>query len=214
MLYNEKYIRKWSDQMESVFYYGVMKASKSAQLILQASTYQQQGITPIIIKPTTDTRNGSGKVHSRIGIQMPVTYTVKHDDTDTIHKAIKEAVQGNQPIFVDEAQFFSPEVIQLLTDMVHEEYPYNIEHNHRNLYFYGLLKTYNNELFEGSKALVENVDKFVEIKTKCEFDNCNRKATCNYLNSDPQKGKNNVIIGDSKYSVYCQTHFKQLMGGD
>lgn len=193
--------------MKSVFYYGVMKASKSAQLILKASTYQKQGVEPIIIKPTTDTRDGSGKVHSRIGIEMPVTFTLKHDDIDMVVPITTIARQQNRPIFVDEAQFFSPVFIEKLISVIH-----NIDDNenssHVNIFLFGLLKTYNNELFDGTQAILENVDKIEEIKTQCEERGCGRKATCNYLVT-MNNADNDIVIGDDKYRVFCQKHYAQ-----
>lgn len=194
--------------MESVFYYGVMKASKSAQLILKASTYQAQGIEPIIIKPATDTRDSLGKVESRIGIKIPVTYTVKSDDVNKIIHITIIARQQNRPIFVDEAQFFSPEVIERLVSVVNDSYK-GEKHSNVNVYLFGLLKNYHNKLFEGSKTIVESVDKLVEIKTKCEMDNCGRKATCNYL-TETNTSDGDIVIGDSQYKVFCQRHFAEM----
>lgn len=195
--------------MESVFYYGVMKASKSAQLILKASTYRVQGIEPIIIKPSIDTRDDLDKIQSRIGIKMPVTYNVKPDAISSIIHIISIARHENRPIFVDEAQFFSSEAIETLISVVNDSYEEDNTSN-VNVYLFGLLKNYHNKLFNGSKTIVERVDKLVEIKTKCEVADCGRKATCNYLeNTNDTDG--DILIGDSQYKVFCQRHYAKKM---
>lgn len=196
--------------MQSVFYYGVMKASKSAQLILKASTYQKQGIEPIIIKPTTDTRDGGGIVHSRIGIEMPATYTIEPDDIDKVIEIGTLARHQNRPIFVDEAQFFEPSVLKCLLSTT-TVWNNNEDLSHVNVYLYGLLKDFSNELFDGTKAIIENVDKMSEIKTQCEEPSCGRKATCNFLNHRDVLSDAKFIVGDKNYHVYCQTHYIKHM---
>ena len=197
--------------MRSFFYFGVMKASKSAQLVLKANTYKVQGVEPIIVKPSTDTRETENIVHSRIGISIDVDYVVKPFDVITMLMILDKANEENRPIFIDECQFFTKGVIKRFLEYAHRTK--NEGKSNFNIYLYGLLKTYDNELFNGSKAVLENVDNIIEIDTICEESGCDNKATCNFLNEKPST-LDKVCIGDSKYSVYCQKHYlAHTLGG-
>lgn len=194
--------------MKTIFYHGVMKASKSAQLILKAKNYIVNGIEPIIIKPGSDTRKPSGYVHSRIGIQMPIYEYVDVNDANRMAEIAHLAREKQIPLFVDEAQFFNPATLEAIFGSV-QVAKGETDTGSFNVFLYGLLKDYNNELFEGTKYLLENVDSIKEIKTDCEFDKCDRKATCNFLNN--RHGNGIVQIGDNQYQVFCQYHYNLKM---
>lgn len=195
--------------MKTFFYYGVMKASKSAQLVLKASTYQAQDIEPIIIKPSTDTRDKQNIVYSRIGISIPVTYIIEPDDIKKVKMIISQAIDENKPVFVDESQFLSTDALNLLTNAPHL---YDGKSTNFNVFLYGLLKTYDNKLFDGSKAIIQNADELIEITTKCEKQGCNNKATCNLLSN--VKTNSDIVIGDKNYHVYCQKHYLERMASN
>ena len=190
--------------MRSFFYFGVMKASKSAQLVLKANTYKVQGVEPIIVKPSTDTRETENIVHSRIGISIDVDYVVKPYDVLSMLMILDQANEEDRPIFIDECQFFTKGVIKRFLEYAHKTK--NEGKSNFNIYLYGLLKTYDNELFDGSKVVLENVDDIIEIDTICEEDGCDNKATCNFLNGN-HSSSDKVVIGDNQYSVYCEEHY-------
>lgn len=194
--------------MKSVFFYGVMKASKSAELILRAKTYEVQGVKPIIIKPTIDTRNKDDTVSSRIGIKTNVTYNLDIDDNQKARKISRKAMKENRPIFADEAQFFSPQVItELINATIEPKLLHNKESSNVNVFLFGLLKDYNGKLFNGTKTIIEQVDRMQEIKTRCETKGCGRKATYNYIKPQENNSNSDIQIGDNEYSVYCAVHY-------
>lgn len=191
--------------MKTTFFHGVMKASKSAQLILKAKNYQVNGVMPIIVKPDTDTRKPLGYVSSRIGIKMPLYEYVATEDSVRMAEIAHIARVTHAPLFIDEAQFFTPATLEVIFGSAQVAKSEEKENEGFNVFFYGLLKDYNNRLFDGSSYLLENVDSIKEIKTTCEFDGCDRKATCNFLNDEGDGGI--VHIGDDQYNVYCQYHY-------
>ncbi|EMI54999.1 thymidine kinase [Rhodopirellula sallentina] len=58
------------------FYYSAMNAGKSTMLLQSSYNYRERGMNTLILSPEFDTRFGSGKVASRIGIASDsVTFT-------------------------------------------------------------------------------------------------------------------------------------------
>ena len=49
------------------FFYGVMKSSKTANLLMTCHNYEAKGINPLLVKPSLDTR--SKYIESRIGLK-------------------------------------------------------------------------------------------------------------------------------------------------
>lgn len=191
---------------KSIYFYGVMKSSKTAQLLTMNYNYRKHGVKPLIVKPKLD---GKGNlVTSRVGIQAKADVVVDtiNDNQWSLAENIFDKYVKNKVkvVLVDEAQFMNPSFVKLFSNRCKL---YDID-----VYAFGLLKDYRNHLFEGAKAWIEHADSIREIKTTCEL--CNRKATCNAL-----EDKNGVLVketfdyrtsnihtGDSEYHVYCQYH--------
>ncbi|MAG42283.1 MAG: thymidine kinase, partial [Erythrobacteraceae bacterium] len=51
------------------FYYASMNAGKSTTLLQAAFNYRERGMNTLLLTPELDTRRGTGKVSSRIGIE-------------------------------------------------------------------------------------------------------------------------------------------------
>ena len=81
---------------------------------------------------------------------------------------LQDCVLNYNAIIVDEAQFASPEQIDLFSDIVDTwQIP---------VLCYGLRADFQNKFFPGSRRLMEIADEIKEIKTICW---CGKKATCN-----------------------------------
>jgi thymidine kinase len=50
------------------FYYSAMNAGKSTTLLQSAHNYRERGMETLLYTPAIDTRAGTPKIHSRIGI--------------------------------------------------------------------------------------------------------------------------------------------------
>ena len=131
------------------FKYGAMGSSKSAQALITQFNYEELGMTVWLIKPSVDDRDGADIVKSRVGLSRRAT--VRFD-----------------VVIADEAQFFTPEQIDGLREMVDE---LNLP-----VLCFGLRTDFLTHMFPGSQRLMELADSITEIKTICE---CGSKATVN-----------------------------------
>ena len=182
------------------FRYGAMNSSKSANLLMVAHNYEEQGKKVIIFKPSLDTRSGESLVKSRVGIEHICKDICKDFN---FYEYMKDA-QDIDCVLVDESQFCTKEQIKQLTQVADK---LNIP-----VLCYGLKNTYiDGELFEGSAALLYYADSIEEIKTVCQY--CNRKAIMNLylINGQPIYQGNKVQIGDvkgeEKYVSVCREHY-------
>lgn len=193
-----------------VFNYGTMNASKSASLLMTHFKYSQLGFNTVLIKPSQDTRSGSDIISSRIGLQERADLVVTPEATNyVLREALltlveKEHKPGQTVILVDESQF-------LTTSAVHEIVSVARQHK-ASVFSYGLLKDFQNHLFPGSEAWLEESDSFTEIKTTCNVPGCGHKATHNLrlLDGKPVYEGDLIQIGDSEYLSVCAKHYENF----
>ena len=173
------------------FRYGCMSSSKTANLLMTAWNYEQQGATIWVIKPSIDDRNGSQNIiKSRTGLERKADLVIRpHPETLPLELLIPKHCEC---VLVDEAQFLAPERInelRLLSTLC-------------NVICYGLRTDYSTTLFPGSKRLMEIADSIEEIKTICIW--CKKKAIVNL------KYRNNIIIknGDAQIDIGMEDKYK------
>lgn len=198
------------------YYYGTMKSSKTANLLMVYHNYTEKGIKPILVKPSQDTRSGDTIVSSRVGIEEEATYIVgKEHPKEVAGYILETAMEQDRPILLDECQFFSPEFINALCLGNSIRVKRDTSEN-GVIMAYGLLTNFGGKLFDGSKAWLENADDIREIKTVCDY--CNKKATHNLLLVDNKPyfdtSKGDTIIGDTNYKVVCSEHWYKFKAGD
>ena len=179
------------------FYYGVMGAGKSEELIKIYHNYERINRHVEVFNFSMDERfaNEEFSVSSRNGTSVPAS----EFDNDT--GFINEFKAKNSPdvIMVDEGQFLTVgQVIELATlvDL------YNID-----VLVFGLRTDFKGNLFNGSKSLFEVSDKLIELKTLCAF--CEKKATLNarFVNGKQVYDGEQVQIGDEEYLGVCRSHW-------
>ena len=176
------------------FKYGTMGSSKSANALMTAFNYRQKGYEVLLLKPSTDTREGSHIISSRIGLTAPCEVFDKNVNLYNFIKSNKET----QIVIVDEAQFCTKEQIEQLKKLTLENYV---------VLCYGLKTNFKGELFEGSKRLMELAESIAEIKSVCR---CGQKATINARIKDGYvvtSGDEIDIGGDDKYEAMCYECF-------
>lgn len=179
------------------FYYGAMSSSKTMNLLMAAHNYETQGKPVLAMTSAIDDRAGNSIIKSRVGVSrraLPV------GPSTNLFELVKEKQKDKDYycVLLDEAQFYSKENITDLSRIVDElDIP---------VLAYGLKTDFRGELFEGSKALLEQADKILEIKTICTF--CNKKATHNLRtnNGAPVYEGSQVQIGDEEYFPVCRKH--------
>lgn len=146
------------------FKYGAMGSSKTAQALTTRFNYIELGMVVWLIKPSVDTRDGADIIRSRIGLEEKAqVITPEQSIIEEYRKAGRHDV-----IIADEAQFFTPEQIDELREIVDDE---DIP-----VLCFGLRTDFLTHFFPGARRLMELADSITEIKTVCA---CGRKATVN-----------------------------------
>lgn len=146
------------------FKYGAMGSSKTAQALTTRFNYIELGMTVWLIKPSVDTRDGADIIRSRIGLEEKAQVITPQQSV-----AAEYAKAGRHDVIIaDEAQFFTPEQIDELREIVDDE---NIP-----VLCFGLRTDFLTHFFPGARRLMELADSITEIKTVCA---CGRKATVN-----------------------------------
>lgn len=143
------------------FRYGTMNSSKTANLVMTAYNYRQQGKKIILVKPEIDSRDGANIIKARPFEGLATDIIFKPEDVSF------EITPETHCILVDESQFLSTINIDFLRQ-ISTRIP---------VICYGLRTDYTGKLFEGSKRLFELADSIEEIKTECV--SCSNKAIIN-----------------------------------
>lgn len=180
------------------FKYGAMGSSKSAQALITQFNYEELGMTVWLIKPSIDTRDGADIIKSRIGLARSAQIITPEQD---IVKEYAKAGRHNV-IISDEAQFFTPEQIDQLRELVDfEDIP---------VLCFGLRTDFLTHVFPGSKRLLELADSITEIKTVCA---CGRKATVNARIDENGRvithGDQVFLGGNDSYVAMCHRCWKK-----
>jgi len=189
------------------FRYGAMNSGKTANLLMVADNYVNQGKNVIILKPDKDTRwNMAAEVKSRAIVSSQPAILVS-DNRDLL-EFTKEQLEVKEiaAILVEEAQFLTGEQVKQLAVVVDTM---NIP-----VLCYGLRCSYlDGRLFEGSAALLYWADTIEEIKNVCQY--CTSKATKNLLriNGIPKYSGDFVVMGDVGgeseivFTPVCRRHY-------
>ena len=173
------------------FKYATMNSGKTIDLIRTAYNYEENGAKVLILKPKIDTK-GENKISSRIGLEREVDYLVSYDES--ILDILKGKLEGIKCIFVDEAQFLSKvqiDELNLITKSC------NIP-----VLCYGLRVNFKNELFNGSKRLMEVSDELEPLFTLCECTEIARFVGRKVDGEYTLDGEEILIDGSSKNVEY------------
>ena len=180
------------------FKYGAMGSSKSAQALITKFNYEELGMSVWLIKPSIDTRDGADVIRSRIGLEAKAqVITPEQNIEEAYHAAGKHDV-----IIADEAQFFTPEQIDQLRELVDLE---NLP-----VLCVGLRTDFLTHFFPGARRLMELADSLTEIKTVCA---CGRKATVNARIDETGRiitqGDQVFLGGNDSYVAMCHQCWKR-----
>ena len=182
------------------FKYGAMGSSKTAQALITRFNYEELGMTVWLIKPGTDTRDGADLIRSRIGLSCRAEVIAPGQDI----KAAYRAAGKHDVIIADEAQFFTPEQIDQLRDLVDEE--------DLPVLCFGLRTDFLTHFFPGARRLMELADSLTEIKTVCA---CGRKATVNARIDERGRivteGSQVLLGGNDRYIAMCHKCWKHAI---
>jgi len=180
------------------FKYGAMGSSKSAQALITKFNYEEKGMSVWLIKPSTDTRDGADIIRSRIGLEAHANIMVPEASIlDEYARAGRHDV-----IIADEAQFFTPQQIDELRELVDTQ--------SLPVLCFGLRTDFLTHFFPGAQRLMELADSLTEIKTVCS---CGRKATVNARIGEGGRiiteGSQVFLGGNDSYVAMCHKCWKE-----
>lgn len=187
------------------FRYGAMGCGKTMQLLQVAFNYEERGHKVCVIKPQTDTKNGT-KLLTRIGPERETDFCFD-SKTDLYLKILKE-YSDVHCVLVDEAQFLTKEQVdQLMMVTIKLNIP---------VMAYGLRLNFRREDggFAGATRLLQIAHDIEEIKTICE---CGHKATYNarFLDGKLVADGPDVLIDDGKskveYRALCPACYERYL---
>ena len=175
------------------FRYGAMGSSKTANAIMVWYNYKERCKSALLCKPGVDTRDGRYTIRSRSGLTADCILFDQINWDDVRNHAY-------DCVIIDEAQFLSPEQVDLLLPIVDD---YDVP-----IICYGLKTDFRGEFFPGSARLLARADTIEEVKTICW---CGKKAT-NNARLDGKGGitkvGEQVVLGASdKYIGLCRKHW-------
>src|SRR5688500_5610754 len=187
------------------FYYAAMNAGKSTVLLQSSYNYRERRMRTLLLTPSIDTRYGTGRIESRIGLRSGA---ISLAATDDIVSRVRTEHQSQTVacVLVDEAQFLTPEQVWQLAEVADTlDIP---------VLCYGLRTDFQGKLFPGSATLLVIADDLIELKTICY---CGRKATMNLrIDQDghaAREGDQVEIGGNNRYVATCRRHFKEALAG-
>lgn len=179
------------------FYYGVMSASKSAMLGINAFNFDRTGNKWEAIKPITDDRDSDTDIVSRIGIK---TKAIALENLDNYSPK-----KGTQFLLIDEVQFFSPKDIDKLVKIA--------DSSKITIFCYGLKVDSNGDLFPASAKLISVADELHCMETVCEMPRC-REMASHHIRFDANRNVvhngTSVEVGASQYKSVCRKHFYKM----
>ena len=183
-----------NDMAKLYFKYGAMGSSKTAQALITKFNYEERNMKVLLLKPSTDTRDGASLVRSRIGLEAEATVIAPDCD---VYDLIKNGYTDCEAVIVDECQFLTPEQVDQLGEVT-------IDFDIAVLCF-GLRTDFLTHFFPGSQRLMEIAESITEIKMVCD---CGAKATVNARLDDEGKivfeGEQVVLGGNDRYKAMCR----------
>ena len=181
------------------FKYGAMGSSKSAQVLITKFNYEERDMKVLLLKPSTDTRDGADIIRSRIGLEAKAV--VVSPDCD-VYKLFEEKYSDCKAVIVDECQFLTPEQVDQLALLT-------IDYDTAVLCF-GLRTDFQTKFFPGSLRLMEIAESISEIKSVCD---CGAKATVNArIDGDGNvvfEGEQVMLGGNDSYRAMCRKCWTQ-----
>ncbi len=178
------------------FRYAAMNAGKSTALLQVAHNYEERGQRVALFTSAIDTRYGTGRIASRLGVGRDAELF----DGETDFPALLRSRPLPSCILIDEAQVLTEAQVTDLHRFAHiDRVP---------VICYGIRSDFRGQAFPGSRALLTLADDLEEMKTVCR---CGRKATFNVrVDSTGRRvteGAQVEIGGNERYEAVCPLHF-------
>lgn len=181
-----------------------MGCGKTMQLLQVAFNYEERGHKVCVIKPKTDTKNGT-KLLTRIGPERETDFCF--DRKTNLFNEVSKHYKDVHCVLVDESQFLTKKQADELMEITIK---LNIP-----VMAYGLRLNFRREDggFEGATRLLQIAHDIEEIKTICE---CGHKATYNarFLNGKLVADGPDVLIdgtSEVEYRALCPACYEKYL---
>jgi len=193
---------------ELVFFSGTMDSGKSTLALQMDHNHATRGRGGVLY--TRNDRAGTDVLSSRLGLRHAAVEV--RDDTNFWEDVVQRRTRGDRVDYLvcDEAQFYSPEQVEQLAQLVDEM---GID-----VYTFGITSDFRTRLFPGSARLIELADRVevLQVQALCW---CGARATHNARTMDgvmTVEG-DQVVVGDTArsaavaYEVLCRRHHNRRM---
>lgn len=180
------------------FTYGSMGSSKTAFALMKRFDLVESGSNVLLLKPSTDNRDGVTTIKSRIGISAEAK---TYGKDDSIILKYLDDILDCDCVIVDEVQFSTKSQI-LELKQISEEFD-------KPVYAYGLRTDFQLNFFEGSEELFKYADVINGLRKTCV---CGNEAIVNARYDDEgiiYEGDQIVLGSNNKYKSLCYTCYKK-----
>lgn len=188
------------------FFFGTMGSGKSTQALQIHHNLTTRGLQVLLISQLD---REEGRVSSRLGVSAEAQIVTP--DTDLLSIARTLVIEeGLDAIVCDEAQFYSPEQIEQLAQVV--------DLLSVDVFAFGLLTSFQGELFPGTARLLELADERSELQVEARC-YCGNRATHNARLVDGRQVYAGAlkVVGDTNdrseaatsYELRCRLHWHQ-----
>lgn len=186
-----------------IFTHAVMNSGKSLSLLQVNHNYISDDENTVLFSHKLDNRYGESVIASRLGMQAPCIAISDEDNLYNIIIKEKEKKGSLACVLADEVQFYTPEQIWQLANIVDDlKIP---------VMCYGLKNNFKGELFnETIQTLLALADSIRELKQVCH---CGKKATMilryDEFGNVTKSGESIVVGSESMYRSVCRRHWKE-----
>lgn len=190
------------------FFFGTMGSGKSTQALQIRHNMAARGLSVVL---TTQLDRAEGKVSSRLGVAASAQMVDHHVDLFDVALRRQRGTDGLHAMVCDEAQFYEPHQVDQLARVVDE---LDVD-----VYAFGLLTSFQGELFPGTRRLLELADERSELQVEARCW-CGERATHNarLVNGEQVYTGALKVVGDTHldepeeapevtYELMCRKHW-------
>lgn len=188
------------------FFFGTMGSGKSTQALQIHHNLTSRGLQVLLISQLD---REEGRVSSRLGVSAEAEIVTPETDLLSIARTLVMG-EGLDAVVCDEAQFYAPEQIEQLAQIV--------DLLGVDVFAFGLLTSFQGQLFPGTARLLELADERSEMQVEARC-YCGNRATHNARLVDGRQVYSGAlkVVGDTAehsdasttYELRCRFHWHQ-----
>lgn len=187
------------------FTFGTMGSGKSTQALQIHHNLRARGLHTIL---TTQLDRSTGRVSSRLGVSADAEIVEPNTDLFQMVRRRMAREGGVDAVISDEVQFYSPAQCEQLARVVDDLAV--------DVYAFGLLTSFQGDLFPGTARMLEIADVRTEIQVEARCW-CGNRATHNarFVDGVQVVSGQLIVVGDTSgplagevtYDLLCRSHW-------